>query len=157
MSDGVLEFIAAETAALTRLVPVPTGELGYGRDLSCVTDITETLEEVDPFSVQGLGEALLRRLITPRGSLPDDADYGIDIRGYCNRALTRQDLLALEGEIRAELAKDDRVAQVQPTVTWASPSLNVKVMVEPAIPGMRPFALTLAAENGAVLLAEVSR
>jgi hypothetical protein len=30
-------------------------------------------------------------------------------------------------------------------------------MVEPAIPGERPFELTLAVESGAVLYAEVSR
>lgn len=158
MSSIVLDQIDAEIATLTRLVPVPTGELGYGRDLSCVTDISETLEEVDPDSTQGLGEALLRRMTTSRGSLPDDPDYGIDVPSWCNRAVPENEILALEGEIKAELKKDDRVSEVIPVVTWTPnrKRLDVNVRVVPEIPGLEPFSLTMAVEDGSVLLAEVN-
>ena len=156
MSD-FFDFIDAEIAQLKRLVPVPTGELGYGTDLSCVMDVTETLEEVDPNSVNGLGEALIRRLTTRRGSLPDDPDYGIDVAAFCNKGMTRQDLLALEGEIGSELRKDDRVQSTSTKVTWSDPRLDVRIKVVPEMPGVDPFSLTMAVEDGSVLFLEVSR
>jgi hypothetical protein len=152
----VTDAIAADIATLTRLVAVPTGALGYGTDLSCVSDISETLVEVDAFSSLGIAQALLRRLGTPRGRLADDLSYGLDLRGYCNRAVPASELRDLAGQVRGECAKDDRVYDA--TVTVTSPdtsSLTVSIVVQPADPDLEPFSLTLAVESGQILLEAV--
>lgn len=153
MSQIVLDAIAADLAELTRIVPVPTGPLGYGRDLSCVDDVTEALDEVDPFSPAAIGEALLRRLTTPRGGLSDDADYGLDVRSCCNRGVPASELRELAGQIRSEATKDDRVEDASVTVTL--PSLNamsIRILVTPADPLLDPFSLTFAVVSGQLLL-----
>lgn len=153
MSQLVLDAIAASTAELTRLVPVPTGALGYGADLSCVEDLTDDLAEVDPFSPQAIGEALLRRLTTPRGQLPDDPNYGLDIRGYCNRGVPTGELREIAGQIRSEASKDDRIEDVSVTVTVpALNSMSVRINVTPADPSLDPFTLTFAVTSGQLLL-----
>jgi hypothetical protein len=153
MSQLVLDAIAASTAELTRLVPVPTGPLGYGTDLSCVEDVTEDLAEVDPFSPQAIGEALLRRLTTPRGQLPDDPNYGMDLRGYCNRGVPTGELREIAGQIRSEVTKDDRVEDVSVVVTVpALNAMSVRIDVTPADPSLDPFTLTFAVTSGQLLL-----
>lgn len=153
MSQIVFDSIAADLAELTRIVPVPTPPLGYGNDLSCVEDVTEALDEVDPFSPVAIGEALLRRLTTPRGQLPDDPDYGFDIRGYCNRGVPTGELRELAGQIRSEVSKDDRVEDASVTVTVPDLStMSVRIEVTPADPLLDPFSLTFAVVSGQLLL-----
>lgn len=153
MSKIVLDAIAADTATLTRLVPSPLEPFGYGTDLSCVEDVTEDLAEVDPFTVRAIGEALARRLTTPRGSLPDDPDYGLDVRGYCNRGVPITELQDLSGQIRGEVTKDDRVEDAAVTVTIpARNQLHISVTVTPVDPSLGPFSLTFAVVNGQLTL-----
>lgn len=149
----LLDAIAAETATLVRLVPTPVEPFGYGRDLSCVSDLTETMDEVDPFSAVGIAQALARRFQTARGSLPDDADYGLDLRAFLNRATDADEIRDLSGQAKLEAMKDDRVARVEVSVTMlADSSLNVGIYIEPADPNVEPFDLTLAVTSGEILL-----
>lgn len=137
---------------------VPTGALGYGSDLSCGSDLTDLMDEVDPFSQRALGEAIVRRLSTPRGSLPDDGDYGIDLRGYCNKGTTADDIRALASKVRTELQKDDRIDSVTVTVT-PSPTgttLAITLAVRPFDPNLGGFSLTLAVTSAAVLIQELN-
>lgn len=154
MNDTVKASIDAQIAELARLVPQPTGDLGYGNDLSCVSDLTEDLAEVDPFSMQAISEAAIRRLTTPRGSLPDDRNYGIDVRSYANRATAIAELRELSGRCALELAKDDRIdtATVTSTQDPLSYSLRLSVVITPASPTLNPFTLTFAVTSGAAVL-----
>src|ERR1700745_4062562 len=93
-----------------RLVPVPTGPLGYGTDLSCVNDCTPDFAEGDPFPARALGEALIRRLMTRKGQLLDDANYGLGIHLWLNRPATPSDLQSYGDQVVGECEKDDRVA-----------------------------------------------
>jgi hypothetical protein len=130
------EAFAAETASLERIVDPPTGNLGYGRDLSCVLDLTHDVAEVDPMSPTAIGQAVFRRLMTARGNLPDDPDYGIDVRGMLNRGIPVQKLRDLAGQIRTEITKD---------VTIPEPgALSVAINITPEVPGVSPFDLTMA-------------
>ncbi len=151
----VADVIAAEIAALTRVTLAPEGELGYGRDLSCVTDLTADAAEVEPDDPIAVAQACTRRLITPRGSVPDAPDYGLDLRGYCNRGVTASDLSALSGQITSELRKDDRVADaaaVVSTTTAQDATLSVRVLITPADPATDDFAFTLSVTDSDVLL-----
>ncbi len=146
MSQTVLDAIDAEIALLSKTVATPTEPLGYGVELSCVLDADENLSEVDPMSPVGIGQATLRRLNTPRGMIADDRDYGVDVRGYCNRGVPVDELVALNGTIRLEVVKDDRIADVAVTVTIpALNELNISIWITPMDPTLQPFALVLAA------------
>jgi hypothetical protein len=154
----VADAIASETALLTREVPTPTPPFGWGADVSCDRDLEEGMPEV--FGDLALAQALVRRLDCPRGALPDDGDYGIDLRANLNRGLTVTEVRGLAGSIRSELTKDDRVDTVAVTVapTPAGEVIRVSIQVTPrdaALGG--PFSLTLAVTDGGVLVEEMTR
>jgi hypothetical protein len=153
MSQIVLDAIDAELRTLVRIVPARAADapLGFGRDLSCVVDVTADMAEVDPASPVGIGQAAIRRLITPRGTLADDPGYGIDVRGYCNRGVTAQELRELGGLVRLELTKDDRIADVSVAVTTPSAgALHIDARITPADPDLTPFALIFSLQSGAL-------
>lgn len=153
MSALVLDAIDRQIAELERVTTAPTGPLGYGRDLSCVDDITPELAEVDPRSTRGIGEAAIRRLMTPRGGLPDDPDYGLDLRALLNRGVADREAREIAGRIRLEVAKDDRIDDLAVAVTMPAPStLRIEARITPADPDLTPFSLVLAVTSAGVLL-----
>jgi hypothetical protein len=155
----VHDVIAAELATLARATAAPVGPLGYGRDLSCVSDLANDLAEVDPASPVAIVEACLRRLTCPRGGLIDDPDYGLDLRAYCNRGVTITELRALDGAIRTELKKDDRVSDVDAavsTTTLTDAALRVTVRITAADPDLEPFAFVFAVTDASALLESIS-
>lgn len=158
MADIVRDAIAAELELVQRVLPAPTGSLGWGSDLACAGDLTDDMVERDGFDPLVLAEALVRRLDCPRGGLVDDPDYGLDLRSYLNRPTTTREVRALEGQIRNELAKDDRVVTVAPVVT-PSPTgeqLAIAIRVTPADPSIGgPFTMILAVTSAEVLLEEI--
>ncbi len=145
MSQIVLDRIALELAALPAVPVAAASDLGFGRDLRCVLDVRPDMAEVNPASPLGVGEAAIRRLITARGTLPGVPDYGLDVRAYCSRGVTAQDLRELEGRIRLELAKEERIEDTTVTVTTPSPgALSIQIEIRPADPARDPFPLTFA-------------
>jgi hypothetical protein len=156
MSQLVLDAMDEEIAKLVRETPTPVDPFGYGRDLSCVLDLTDGMDEVDPSSTLAIAQALVRRLVTPNGTLWDDPDYGEDIRGYLNRGTTLADLRDLEGKIRNECTKDDRVAQVVAQVRQVGTTqLDISVQVTPVDPTLGVFSMTLALTDAGLLLQEI--
>jgi hypothetical protein len=157
MSQIVDDAIAAELATLTRVAEVPTGDLGYGVDLWCIDDLTEDMAEVDPFSVEAISQALIRRLTTPRGSLPDDDNYGFDLRGYCNRGVTLTDLQSLTQQIAGEVRKDDRVSDATVIVAYSTTarSISVSLTITPTDP-LGTFTLVFAVTNDGALIQSIT-
>jgi phage baseplate assembly protein W len=158
MNAIVTDALAADLITLERVVDAPTGPLGYGTDLSCVSDITEALDEVDAGSTLGIAQAVLRRLSTPRGGLVDDPDYGLDVRGMLNRATDAAAIRDLQGQVRNEVSKDDRVDAVDAvvSVTFAPTTLRVALTITPADVELDPFTMTVAVTSTAVLLEALS-
>lgn len=105
----------------------------YGFDLSCVSGLTAELRVVRGKRL--LAEALVRRLITPRGMLIDDPNYGTDLREYIGHEFTRASLARMKAEIQAELEKDERV-------------IAVNVVRADFLAATRTLALELAIEAG---------
>lgn len=157
MNATVQAAITAELDALEREFDAPVAPFGYGADLACTDDLTETMDEVHPLSTRALAEALYRRLDCPRGGLPDDPDYGIDLRSYLNRGVTTRELRDLAGKIRTELEKDDRVERAFVTLTPApdGSSFRVEIAVTPIDARVGGFTLTAALVDGALLLEEI--
>lgn len=84
--------------------------IDLGTDLWCTDDLTETMKEVS--GLLCVAQAVFRRLTTPRGALLDEPDYGLDVRRFLHRALTRAERESIPGQIRQEILKDPRIATV---------------------------------------------
>lgn len=150
--DGFVAVVPRERDA-------PVAPFGYGRDMACTSDVRPDMGDVDPSSTRAIGEALVRRIDCPRGVLPDDPGYGMDVRGALNVGIRRDEVVSWEGRIRTEWLKDDRVADALVTATL-SPSgteLEVKGVVTPVDITLGTFSLTTSATSGAVLLQEIAR
>ena len=93
---------------------------GYGQDVWCGDRLrTGRLAR----GIEGLGLAAYRRQITPRGMLrgnQESLNYGIDLSHYVGSLGVDLAVVALPGIIRAELSKDDRIANVEVVVTSES-------------------------------------
>lgn len=161
MSGPVRDWIAAELAGVVRTKSPPIAPLGFGYDLHCDNDLRADMLEIDGVANPTLllAQAIRRRLDCPRGGLPDDLDYGIDLRAYLNRGTPAQEIRVLAGRIRTELAKDDRIDRVTVTVT-PSPTgttLGVGLRVVPQDPQLGGFELILAVTSAEVLINELRR
>lgn len=110
----------------------------FGTDISCTDDMSEVAKEISGQDV--LAEAIYRRLTTPRGQLLDDEDYGIDVRSFLSRGIDPGKLREIEGTIRQEVLKDERVANVtaKATVDYKTYSMSVSLIVTT---GEGPFRL----------------
>lgn len=116
-----------------------------GTDLATPSD-ADGLPDLDPYfrtvtGAEGLAQALLRRLVTPRGSLIDDAAYGFDLRLRINGNLRPGDLGHLAALIEAELLADERVSRTQASVTEEASGLSVAALV---VSSAGPFRMVLA-------------
>lgn len=157
MTDAVRDFLAAYLENVERIVDPPEPPLGFGSDMSCVDDLTEDMAEVDGRTTRALAEALIRRIGTPRGSVLDAPDYGIDLRSYLHRGSTQAELLGLAGDVANEWRKDDRVerVEVEINVIELGRILRGRGRVYPADPSINPFTLTFGITDAAVAIEEI--
>lgn len=129
----------------------------YGLDLSCTFttssvimpdastrtfdgfDVTEDFATVSGRTL--LAEALVRRLVTPRGTLIDDADYGTDVRRWINDDVDDRIIAGtVAAEIDAELQKDERVRRSTTTASFTNGLLTTTTSI---IDASGPFRLVL--------------
>ncbi len=119
----------------------------YGTDLAGYLDLTPTMAETSGNRL--LAEACARRLITPRGGLIDDPNYGYDVTELINDDLGPRDLAILSSGIQQELLKDERVIAVEALVTLgAGGNLVITVNLTGA---NGPFLLVLGVSSVLVL------
>jgi phage baseplate assembly protein W len=158
MNTLVADTLAADLATIpeadpARAVPAP----GYGVDLVCVTDVTPELAEVIGQSPYAIAQAIVRRLITPRGGLLDDPDYGLDLRSYVNRGITLIELARLQDSVRGEVQKDDRVSDARVDLSYdaAAHSLRCTVTITPVEIELGTFTLTFNVSDAGALLESI--
>lgn len=156
MSDAVRDAIAASIALETRIVSQPVEPYGYGSDVWCDTDVDPGVRELAGSDRIVLAQAILRRLDTPRGSLPDDPDYGIALRSMLSTGTTAADVRRMAGQIHNEVTKDDRIDTLRVTVTPTptGDALDITLVVTPVDSG--PFTMVLAVTSGATLLEAIT-
>jgi phage baseplate assembly protein W len=92
---------------------------------------------------QLLAQALVRRLITPRGHLIDDLNYGYDLHRFLGDDLSAAAIAQIQSDIQQELLKDERVVSVTPIVTY-SPVTQILTVVVTVVGAGGPFQFTLA-------------
>lgn len=99
----------------------------FGTDLSALP----VFGVVSKSGLPNLTEALYRRLITPRGGLFYDLDYGTDICQYLNETWSDDIKFELESLIPREWEKDPRVleATVEAEFQWPD-TINLYGWVE---------------------------
>lgn len=124
----------------------------YGTDLSCVSDLDMTGAEVSGRLL--LGQALARRLQTPRGRLLEDANYGFDLRQYINADLSPVDIAKIRAGVESECLKDERVLGATATVTLTNNVLIVTILVQDAA---GPFSLVLSVTAVTTTILNVSQ
>jgi phage baseplate assembly protein W len=125
----------------------------YGRDLWCVEDLNPAMVEVT--GNLNLAQACARRLITPRGTLIDDPNYGTDVRDWINDDVTQQQIATLQSAIVRELLKDERVLDVQVTVRFLTAgTLDIVIVLTG---GNGPFQLVLSVDAVTVTLLQPVR
>ena len=122
---------------------VDTSGTEFGVDLSALSNAGD----LDPkFPTQtgyaNLGEAIARRLSTPRGGLFYAPNYGTDIRDMLNDSMTPDRIAQIQGSVEAEALKDDRVlsAQCVASFSFAASTLAVNLQLATAA---GPFRLVL--------------
>lgn len=156
MSKVVRDSILAGIASLTKVSDFSEPS-GFGSDIAGSSDMDANARERSGGDTLVLAEALARRLDCPRGALPGDDGYGIDVRSYLNRGSTNEDIRTLAGQIRNELKKDDRVASLTVRVapTENAKLLEITIRVFPADPNLETFGLTLSITPVEVLIEEL--
>jgi len=157
MSAEVEATIATELAALVQIADFPTAPFGYGSDISGALDLDPSMAETEGFATLTLAQSIVRRLDTPRGTLPDDKNWGISISSYLNFGSTDQDIRQIAGQIRSELTLDDRIdsltVRVAPSSTGST--LSIGIQVQPLAADAGPFTLTLSASDAGLILEEI--
>ncbi len=120
-----------------------------GSDFHAIEDLNANLTVVTERTC--LAQALVRRIISPRGSLFYDEDYGTDVRQFLN-APPRPASVAQA--VESECLKDERVVDVTATVEYleANTTLQIKLIVEDETE--EEFALTVLVDELTVELLE---
>ncbi len=114
----------------------------FGTDFSGITDLDARCSTVTGRRL--LAEAIARRLSTPRGRLIKHPDYGTDLTEYINDDIGPGDLAAMQSAIVAECLKDERVQDVDVSITAPVGGVG-EYLIELSIDdGDGPFDLTLS-------------
>jgi phage baseplate assembly protein W len=113
----------------------------YGFDVLVFPDLDASFSLVNDSRV--LGEALARRLLTPRGRLDFHPNYGLDIRDFLNDAVTQDSLFRLQAAAEAECEQDERVldASVRATYDPDAEKLTLTISIDAS---SGPFKFVLA-------------
>lgn len=157
MSQIAKDQIAAAISQIEPVTSHAVAPFGYGSDISCERDLDPNMAEVPGGSTLALAQAIVRRLDCPRGALPDDPSYGIDLRSHVNRGVTADEINQLGGQVRLEVLKDDRVdsVTVKVTPTPTGSALAFELAILPVDASLGSFSLTLSASSSEVLLEEI--
>jgi hypothetical protein len=116
-----------------------------GVDMDGLLDIA--LNPTLATGARNLGNALGRRLITDRGSLSYDADYGFSVRGLLNASYTDAFKAWAQSQIASECEKDERVLHCDATLAFSAPYvLTVTLVVTPNDTG-GPFTFVMSVNN----------
>lgn len=129
--------------------------LQYGQDLSATKRLNYGR------IVEGgelLAEAAYRRLITVRGTLLDDPNYGLGLVRWLQTEYTPAMLAALPSIIRLELMKDPRLDSVNVEIAStrdASSAVSMQIEITGAGVNGEGFSLVLAVSDVTVDLLEL--
>jgi hypothetical protein len=124
----------------------------FGIDVSTFPDLDPLLSSLTGRRV--VGEAVARRLETPRGGLAFHPNYGTDVRQYLNEAITDAQILEIQEAIKSECEKDERVLSAGVVAKFFPTSFTLRIQIELELSdGL--FRLVLAVSQLSVDLLEI--
>jgi hypothetical protein len=134
-------------------VPISTqsgpSTVDFGTDFDFLSGLNPAFALVTGY--YNLGQALAHRLQTPRGGLFYDLDYGTDIRGYVNMAITGQVASQLVGDIQSECLKDERVQTVTAAQSMNAATSTLTITIT-GTTSDGPFTFILSVTSATVAL-----
>lgn len=120
----------------------------YGRDISC-TDSLRTGRYVTGYRL--IGEAIYRRLTTPRGTLRGgeaEENYGLDLVGLLGARATDDLVATLPDRIRNELLKDERIETVEVEIVSTGNDVTTALEIRIRVGSSSgPFSLVLGVNS----------
>lgn len=123
----------------------------FGSDISCVTDIASDGRTVTGNRV--VAEAVARRLLTPRGRLIGDPNYGFDLTQFVNADMSPRDIAGMNAGIVSECLKDERVEASKASTVLDS--LGVLTVTIDLTLSTGPFTLVLSVTDVTVTILRV--
>jgi len=126
----------------------PNPAVNYGADFDCTNDLNPALTLISGRLL--LAQALYHRLITPRGGLFYDPNYGLGIQSYLNAGLTAPQIARIGSLCDAEYLKDDRVIASQTIGVFAAGTLTLTSLVTDGV-GPFPLVASIASVSTALL------
>lgn len=123
----------------------------FGSDISCVTDIAADGRTVTGNRV--VAEAVARRLLTPRGRLIGDPNYGFYLTQFVNADMSPRDIANMNAGIVSECLKDERVEASK--VATVLDSLGVMTVTIDLTLSTGPFTLALSVTDVTVTILRV--
>ena len=93
--------------------------------------------------IDAVAQCVARRLLTPRGTLVDAPDVGIDLRSYLNEAITDAMLSQIRSDVVQEATGDERVLDAAAEVSFDATTGTLTVQVQ-GDTATGPFQLALA-------------
>lgn len=162
MNETLANALAVQLAEVaSEALPVDATELAYGRDLSCVQDLSDDFRETREGSALIILEALVRRFQTPRGTLgnetAEELDYGLDLCSRCHAPFTSAELRALQSQCVGEAMKDERVESASFALSFSvqTSTLSVTGRITPRDPRLNVFRFVLRATTASVLIESI--
>jgi hypothetical protein len=113
----------------------------FGTDVSVEPDFDETWTPIS--GPQVLAERLVRRLTTPRGTLPFWPDEGTDIREFVRDTIDQSVLFTLRQTLVNECEKDEQVSSADATASYNESTSTITAAVS-VDAGDGPFRLVLS-------------
>lgn len=127
-SGGAITPPVASVYLTSSLEPTPQD---FGSDILVFSDLDESMTPVADGRV--LGEAIGRRFITDRGTMPFHEDsYGRDVRLWLNEAMTVERLFEMKSQMEQEARGDERVlgASIELSFNPRENSLTARTALE---------------------------
>ena len=94
--------------------------------------MTADFADLDGSDPRVVAEFTYRRVNTRAGELADDPDWGIDVQSGLSRGYTTRQIARYESELRAEVARDNRLTNVEVSAdySFATEELSVTIGAE---------------------------
>jgi phage baseplate assembly protein W len=103
-----------------------------------------------------VAQSIYRRLITSRGALKYDLDYGLDVADFLQQPMTPAYRASIAGMIKNEILKDDRVQDVAVSAEVSLDGSTITIVIKGTCSDPTgPFALTMAVSPAATLVVAI--
>jgi hypothetical protein len=110
-----------------------------GTDISMGVDLDPGMSEVG--GRRALADAIVRRLSTPTGGLPEFPAYGLDLTSYIGRAYSPEQL---EADVLDQVFQEEEVEDASVQLEYINGTISIVIAIDDAL---GPFDLTISIDE----------